>query len=210
MPEDPTSYAIGYEAGEFILGQMREDSVRFDPDSVLTGLEDALREKAPRVERRRMRELLQELEEQVRAGLAGTLREDPVFAAAARRNLEKSRAYHERFGQERGVVTLPSGVQYRVIDEGEGASPTRLDRVVVSFEAGLIDGPEIADGDRVEIEVGSVMEGAQELLMRMREGGRVYGAIPPEHAFGLVGRAPDVGPNETVLVEVELHEVKRP
>ncbi len=206
---DELAYAIGFDAGEYFLGTLEEDELELDIDSVIAGVEDAMMMRDPKVSRGAMRGLLQDLEEDLRQRRAQRLaEEDPVYKVIAEQNLRASREFHQEFGAAPGAVTLPSGVQYRVLRAGEGPKARLNDTVVVSYEARLIDGFEYAESTRRVMEVADALDGGRIILQQMRAGDRWLVAVPPEMAYGELGKAPDVGPNESIIIEVELHEIR--
>ncbi len=133
---------------------------------------------------------------------------DPVFRALADANLRKSRALHEEFGRKNGVTTLPDGVQYEVIVSGSGGRVAPDGTVVVAFKGKLLDGYVFGEAEQKEILVSSLLSGGRSVVERMRVGDRWKVAIPPDQAFGIGGRTPDIGPNETLVIDVTLLEIK--
>ena len=208
-PEDARAYAVGFESGSFILERLQADGVELDVNALLAGLEDALRGAPSRLNETRTRMLLQRLEEEVRGREAERLmQEDPVFRALAEDNLRRSNEFLERFAGQEGVTVLDNGIAYLSLAEGQGESPVEDSTVSVTFDADLIDGTRFADGNRVSFVVGDLHDGARIAVQRMKPGSHWIVAIPPDLAFGLAGRAPDVGPNEAIVVEIELHCVE--
>lgn len=207
-PQDVQAYAVGYEAGSYILERIEADGVEFDIDALLAGLEDALRGSPARLSEARIRMLLQRLEEEVRGReAAGMLESDPVFRALAEENKKRGDAFRKTFGEKDGVVALDDGVLYEVIASGAGASPKMGDTVRVTFDAETIDGARFAVGRDVEVVIDDLFDGARDVLQRMKPGDRWVVVFPPEGAFGLAGRGEDVGPHETIVADIELHSV---
>lgn len=123
---------------------------------------------------------------------------------------------NKRIGQEflaenskkEGVETLSSGLQYKVIEAGDGASPKATDSVTVHYEGTLIDG-EVFDssykrGDSITFKVGQVIQGWQEALQLMKPGATWMLYIPSDLAYGERGTFGSIGPNETLIFKVEL------
>ncbi len=205
-----TSYAVGFDLGASALVGLDADGVEIDRDALLEGLTDAIRTGESRLGPDRARRLLERLDAKVRTRRAeARMDEDPVFRALPERNLQRSHDFHAQFGAEQGAVTLPSGIQYRVKSPGQGDPARAGDTVVVSFRGTLLDGREFARADMAELVVAEVMPGAREALMKMRAGGRWLVCIPPQRAFSLGGRDPDIGPNESLIIDVTLHEIRR-
>lgn len=210
VPVADVSYAIGYALGQDAVERLRADGVDIDNDEVAKGLLAALRGEKPRVDDARRAHLLRVVEEEVRRREAALrLENDPAFRALAEENLRQSRAFHDMVGKEPGVTTLPSGVQYKVVTEGSGAKPTADSVVVASFRATRIDGSEFAHGAMAPVVVNETVPGVQEFLTMMPAGSHWRVAVPPSLAFGELGLPPDLGPNESILVDVTLHEVRK-
>lgn len=207
--EAKRSYAVGHAIGNFARERLNEDAVSVDLDLLVEGFADAVHDRTPDFDSDEMQDVLRIVERQVASRLAERrMDEDPVFRALAEENLKRSRAFHERFGEEEGVTTLPSGVQYRVVSAGEGDSPTASDTVSVSFTASLIDGSVVAVAAKESTRVAGMIEGGREIITHMRPGAVWQVAIPPHLAFGLGGQEPLIGPNETLIVDVQLVEIQ--
>jgi FKBP-type peptidyl-prolyl cis-trans isomerase FklB len=128
------------------------------------------------------------------------------------KNLQTGQAYLEKNGTSKGVVTLDNGMQYKIIVAGKGKKPKPEDKVVVHYKGTLIDGTEFDSsykrGQPASFNVNGVIQGWQQALVMMSEGSKWELAIPPHLAYGARGSGPQIGPNETLLFEVELLEVK--
>jgi FKBP-type peptidyl-prolyl cis-trans isomerase len=209
-PERPygvgeASYSVGYDLGAGVAGTIAEDGLEVDYDELVRGFSDALRGQDPDLDPERMRRILERLHNEVASRLAQQrLEEDPVFRALAEENLRKGRAVQQRFAERERVVTLPSGLMYEPLTTGEGPSAADAETVVVHYESRHSDGSRIASEHTVEFRVASFLDNLQDLLRRMRVGDRWLIIIPPELAYGLAGRDPDIGPNETIILDVEL------
>ncbi|MFG0283935.1 MAG: FKBP-type peptidyl-prolyl cis-trans isomerase, partial [Phycisphaerales bacterium JB039] len=109
-----------------------------------------------------------------------------------------------------GVQTLASGAQYRVLRAGEGAPAGSDATVVVTFRGALLDGRTFTAGEAVEIPLSTVTPGVRELIGSMRPGDWWQLAVPPQLAYRGVGRPDmDIGPNESLIGDVQLLEVRR-
>lgn len=208
IPADDACYSIGYALGQETLERLRADGVEIDADQLAQGLIDAMKGAEPRVDHDRMSMLLRKVEEEVRRHeAAARLESDPAFRALAQANLQRSKEFHSRVSQEENIKSMDGGIQYRVLEEGAGSSPTAGDEVVVTFKAATIDGESFAEAAHQQIPVSEVIEGAKRVLLQMRPGARWRVAIPPSLAFGEPGLPPQLGPNETVVVDVTLHSI---
>lgn len=202
------SYALGHDLGREIAAGLALDDVTPDLQQLVLGFSDGLENKHSTLTRKQIdrtlitfNRIVQERKNQQR------LATDPVFKALYEENLRKSNQFLERFAEKDGAKSLDSGIDYLVINQGAGDSPTKSDTVVATFRALLIDGYEIASGTRVQVDIDAIEQGFQQVLTSMKVGDRWYAAIPPDLAFAGVGRAPDIGPNEAIVVDVTLHEI---
>jgi FKBP-type peptidyl-prolyl cis-trans isomerase FklB len=111
-----------------------------------------------------------------------------------------------------GVSTLPSGLQYKIITAGTGPKPTAQDTVVCNYRGTLIDGKEFdasaKHGGPASFPVSGVIKGWTEALQLMPVGSKWQLFIPPDLAYGARGAGPDIGPNSTLVFEVELVSIK--
>lgn len=202
---DRTSYAIGYDLAVATLDRLRIDQVEFDRDMLARGFMDVIENKPAAFTDQEMTGALMVLERRVNELHARRrFDSDPVFKAYAEENGRKGREFIERFKADPRSVSLPGGTAYRVRESGDGATPKLADTVRVVFEARLIDGTLIGDSQEHQLPLESMVEGAQELIQKMRVGDRWIVVLPPERAFGLGGRPPEVGPNQAIVAEVYL------
>jgi FKBP-type peptidyl-prolyl cis-trans isomerase FklB len=201
---DSVSYAIGMNVGSNMLN----DSVDYDPAVLLQGLRDAAKDSSERLlapagvmsTLMAYQQILSEkrMENMRKAGEAGKVKGDEYRAA---------------YGKKEGVVTLPSGLQYRIIKQGKGPKPTRDQAVVAHYTGTLIDGKKFdSSRDRNEpatFRLTEVIAGWTEALQLMPVGSTWELVIPPDLGYGERGSGP-IGPNETLIFEVELLEAKNP
>ena len=111
-----------------------------------------------------------------------------------------------------GVITLPSGLQYKVIKDGDGKTPKLTDTVVTHYRGTLLDGSEFDSSykrnEPAEFPVSRVIKGWTEALQLMKEGSKWILYVPPKLAYGERGAGGLIGPNETLIFEIELLKVK--
>jgi FKBP-type peptidyl-prolyl cis-trans isomerase FklB len=133
----------------------------------------------------------------------------PAHAQVGR---EKGEAFLAENAKKEGVKVLPSGLQYRVLKEGTGKQPTKEDKVVVHYRGTLVDGREFDSsykrGEPAEFGVTQVIKGWTEALQLMKEGSKWMVYIPWQLAYGAQGRGGLIGPNETLVFEVELISIR--
>ncbi|MEE4637512.1 MAG: FKBP-type peptidyl-prolyl cis-trans isomerase [Wenzhouxiangella sp.] len=197
-------YSIGYEFG----AELRSYDIDLELESVFQAIRDAYGETEPRVEIAEMRRLMTELQEQIRQERM------EAFEQLAENNQQLATEFLAENRGKNGIVALPSGVQYRVIEEGEGDRPGLEDVVTVHYRGSKIDGREFDSSFRRGVpavfQVNSVIEGWQEVLPLMREGAMWQVFLPPELAFGVRGDPPIIGPNEALQFDVRLVQIGVP
>jgi FKBP-type peptidyl-prolyl cis-trans isomerase FklB len=201
--QEKVGYAVGYQVG----GDFRRQGLSVNPEMVVRGVLDALAGSESLMTADEMRQSLVEVQ---REAEAARRREQERLAAE---NLAAGRAFLEKNGEQQGVRTLPSGLQYRVITPGTGPTPRAEDTVTVHYRGTLIDGSEFDSsygrGEPATFRAEEVIAGWKEALPLMSEGARWELFVPPELAYGEAGTG-RVGPNSTLVFEVELLSVSRP
>ena len=134
------------------------------------------------------------------------------LSVLAETNKKEGEAFLAKNKEKKGVVTLPSGLQYKVIKEGTGPKPTPNDTVEVNYRGTLIGGKEFdssaKNGGPVSFVLGRVIPGWVEGLQLMSVGSKYEFYIPSELAYGDRGAGQDIGPNSTLIFEVELVGIK--
>ncbi len=194
------SYAVGWDIG----ADIQRRSTEFDVESLIAAIRDVVAESDPKVSVEEMRTLLTALQEKVRA------EQVEQFRALSEKNQAESEAFLEANKSKTGIVALPSGVQYRIIEEGDGARPGLDSKVSVHYRGSKMDGREFdssfARGTPEEFTVNAVLQGWQEVLPLMKAGSTWQIFIPPELAFGARGNPP-VGPNEALMFDLKLVEI---
>ena len=132
----------------------------------------------------------------------------------AKENLDKGQEFLAENRQKPGVIETASGLQYKVIQEGTGRSPLETDRVKCNYRGKLITGEEFDSsferGMPAEFSLRGVIRGWTEGLQLMKEGGKYELYLPSDLAYGPRGGGQKIGPNETLIFEIELLEVITP
>ncbi len=194
------SYAVGWDIGEDIQRRGAE----FDVEALILAIRDSAAGKEPQVPAEEMVAMLTELQQKVRQEQA------EAFQRLAEENQAAADDFLEKNKAKNGIVVLPSGVQYRIIEEGEGSRPGLEDRVKVHYRGSKINGHEFdssfARGVPEEFPVNTVLRGWQEVLPLMKTGATWQVFVPPELAFGARGNPP-VGPNEALIFDLKLVEI---
>lgn len=194
------SYAVGWDIGEDIQRRGAE----FDVEAIIAAIRDSGAGKDPQVPPEEMVALLTDLQQRVRQEQA------EAFQKLAEDNQRKSEEFLANNLSKNGIVSLPSGIQYRVIEEGDGSRPGMESTVKVHYRGSKINGLEFdssfARGVPEQFMVNSVLRGWQEVLPLMKTGSTWQIFVPPELAFGARGNPP-VGPNEALIFDLKLVEI---
>ncbi len=126
--------------------------------------------------------------------------------------MEKGAAYMQEHATKPGVYTTPSGLQYMVVTEGTGKSPKATDMVLVHYRGTLLDGTEFDSSykrnEPIEFGLNQVIAGWTEGVQLMKEGAKYHFVIPSDLAYGRRGAGGVIGPDETLIFEVELLKVR--
>jgi FKBP-type peptidyl-prolyl cis-trans isomerase FklB len=198
-----SSYAIGMNIGR----NLKRDSVDVDPAVLLRGLKDALAGNKLLLTDDEAKAALTALQTEVRA------KEEAKAKAAALENKQAGEAFLAANKTKEGVVTLPSGLQYKIITAGTGPKPTAEDTVVCHYRGTLVDNTEFDSSykrkEPLKIPVGGVIKGWTEAIQLMPVGSKWQLFIPSDLAYGERG-APGspIGPNSTLIFEVELISIE--
>lgn len=201
--KDKASYAIGVNIGR----SMKKDDMSVDPDVIARGLKDAF-----------VGNKLLLTDEEAQAALT-TLKNDvqkhqqQTYQAAQEKNKQAGDVYLAANKAKPGVVTLPSGLQYKILQPGTGPKPTAADTVVCNYKGTLVDGTEFDSsykrGQPATFPVGQVIKGWTEALQLMPVGSKWELVIPPSLGYGERGtNGGPIGPNETLVFEVELMSIQ--
>ena len=195
------SYAYGWQVGQTIMSRGEE----FDTEAIIAAIRDSAAENDPQLPAEEMAAELRAFQEKVRQeNLEELQRLAEENQTAADEFLAKNKA-------KNGIVAMPSGLQYRIIDEGEGSRPGLDSTVKVHYRGSKLSGLEFdssfARGVPEEFPVNTVLKGWQEVLPLMKTGATWQIFVPPELAFGLQGNPPAVGPNEALMFDLKLVEI---
>jgi FKBP-type peptidyl-prolyl cis-trans isomerase len=198
--KEKASYALGMKVG----GDLRRQGVNaaVDPAIVARGLKDALSGSKPLITEEEEKSALIQLQSQV----VGAQQAKAHEAGAAKR--KEGEAFLAANKSKEGVVTLPSGMQYKILKAGTGPKPTASDTVSCNYRGTLINGKEFDSsykrGEPTSFPVAGVIKGWTEALQLMPVGSKWQLFIPSDLAYGDRGAGGDIGPGETLIFEVEL------
>lgn len=195
--EQRINYSVGYQIG----GDFKRQEVPLNRDYLVKGIEDAIAQTDPLMSQQEMHATLIDLKNRILAEQQNR----------KIKNVEERRAEAQAFlaanAEKDGIVSLPSGLQYKVIRQGTGRTPADKDTVTINYRGTLIDGSEFdssyRDGKPATFPINGVIKGLREALPLMQEGGKYQVFIPPELAYGNRGPLAD----RTLLFEVELLKV---
>lgn len=201
--KDKDSYSIGYQFGTLIKSQ----GVDYDLEVLVAGIRDAFGGKKPQLNEEEMKTVLNDLQKKIWVARQRQLKEQ------AAKNLSEGKAFLDENSKKEGVKTLPSGLQYKIIREGTGASPKESDTVTVHYRGTLIEGTEFDNsfkrGNPETFQVNGVIPGWTEALQLMKEGAKWQIFVPSELAYGERGQGSRIPPNSTLIFEVELISINQ-
>ena len=202
-PKNRISYTIGVNIGQ----DFKSQNMDVDPDLLLMGLKDTLSGKELQLTEEEMVQEIQNFQQEMQAKMAAEMEEK------AAENKASGEAFLAENAKQEGVVVTESGLQYKIIEPGQGDSPGPADVATVHYRGTLIDGTQFDSsydrGQPASFPVGGVIAGWSEALQLMKPGAKWQLVIPAELAYGERGAGQDIGPNSTLLFDVELISVEQ-
>jgi FKBP-type peptidyl-prolyl cis-trans isomerase len=207
-PEPPPSnraelsYALGYEAGRD-LGQRKLD---IDIATVLRGVQDGYSSRKPAYAPQEMQQVIHAMQQKMVAEARA------AYEKLAASNLQKAREFFAKNKAKQGIVTLPSGVQYKVLENGKGNKSPAIDsKVTLQYRGEFLDGMVFDNtedrGKPVVFPVNQMIPGWRQIITRMHVGDHWQVFIPPDQAYGIRGDLPRIGPNEALVFDIHLLDV---
>jgi len=197
--KDKASYSIGLSIGF----NLRRQNVDLNQDAFVAGMKDALSSRKPLLTEQEVRETMVAFEKDMQQK-QGEL---------AKKNAAEAEKFLAENKTKDGVKTTPSGLQYKVLKEGNGAQPKSSDTVTVNYRGTLLDGTDFDSsykrGQPANFAVSAVIKGWTEALQLMKAGSKYQLFIPANLAYGEQGR-PGIPPNSLLTFEVELMDVQSP
>ncbi len=201
-PREKTSYAFGVDVGRNI----RRMVIDIEPDAMVKGLRDALSGVKLLLTEEELNATLTALQNDLRQ------RQVAVMQKVAEDNKKAGEAFLAENKNKPGVVTLPDGLQYKIVQEGSGKKPTATDTVEVNYRGTLVNGTEFDSsfrrGQPAAFKVTDVIPGWVEALQLMPVGSKWQLVIPSKLAYGERGAGSHIPPNSTLVFEVELLAIK--
>jgi len=202
--KEKISYSIGVDIGRSIQKQ----KIGIDPNAFFTGFKDGQANKTTMMSEDQVHQTLLALQTEMLE------RQKAETKKLADKNLAEGQKFLAENKKRKGVVTLPSGLEYRIIKQGTGESPKLTDVVTVNYRGKLINGTEFDSsytrGEPVKLTVNGVIPGWTEALQLMKPGAQWELFIPPKLAYGEMGANQIIGPNTTLIFDVDLLSVEKP
>jgi FKBP-type peptidyl-prolyl cis-trans isomerase len=206
------AYAVGLGMGQRLREELLYHGIQADNDLIVRGLIDGLNDLPSLYPEDEMMAAIAKIEAAIRTRRAEQLiASDPSVRKLCEDNLARSRMFLEQNAKMTGVEVLPGGVQVRVIKNGDGKVVGNSKWVIAKFEVALADGTVVDASDDVKparVPTLRLPPAVLEAIRPMRVGSKWQIALPPEQAHGLAGKPPIIGPNQALMVDVELRGVE--
>lgn len=199
--QDQLGYSYGY-----VMGRTNADTLKqINLNAFIQGIKEGSTGQKASLTDEEMAKALAQYKQQTEAK---QMRE---FKQAADVNAKHGETFLVENAKKAGVITRPSGLQYSVLQQGTGKSPSAKSKVSVNYEGRLLDGTvfdsSFARNEAVEFQVSQVIQGWTEGLQLMNEGAKYRFFIPAKLAYGEIGAGDAIGPNSTLIFDVELLKV---
>jgi FKBP-type peptidyl-prolyl cis-trans isomerase FklB len=197
---------VSYGMGVSVARNFKQQGIEIDADLVVKGLRDELSGAKLLMTEEDLTNTMREFQAELRQKQARARK------LAAEENKKAGTVFLAENKKKEGVVTLPSGLQYKILKKGTGKKPKETDTVEVHYRGTLIKGTEfdssLRTGQPTTLQLTGVIPGWKEALKRMPVGSKWQLFIPPQLAYGERGSGSDIGPNSTLIFEVELLTIK--
>lgn len=199
--QDQLGYSYGY-----VMGRTNADTLKqINLNAFIQGIKEGSTGQKASLTDEEMAKALAQYKQQTEA------KQMLEFKQAADVNAKQGEAFLVENAKKAGVITRPSGLQYSVLQQGFGKSPSAKSKVSVNYEGRLLDGTvfdsSFARNEAVEFQVSQVIQGWTEGLQLMKEGAKYRFFIPAKLAYGEIGAGDAIGPNSTLIFDVELLKV---
>lgn len=200
--KEKVSYAIGMNMGN----GMHRQSVQVDPNILLRGLKDGLAGGKTLMTEEEAKAVMAELQNEMRKAQQEKMQQEGAA------NKKEGDAFLAANKSKEGVKVLPSGLQYKILKEGNGPKPAATDTVVCNYRGTLVDGKEFDSSEKhggpATFPVNGVIKGWTEALQLMPVGSKWQLFLPSDLAYGDRGAGPDIGPGASLIFEVELMSIQ--
>lgn len=189
---------LSYAMGALFSQNLDQKQLELDIPAFLQAIEDSLKNAEPKMTTQEMQEILTKFQEE----------ESKQLAALAEKNLADGKKFLEENKGKEGVTELPSGLQYKIVSEGDGEKPTADSTVTVHYRGMLLDGTEFdssySRGEPIELQLARVIKGWQEALPLMKVNSKWQIYVPADLAYGTHGAGTAIGPNAALIFDIEL------
>lgn len=201
--QQQVSYSLGLQIG----GDMRRNQIPVDLQSLVAGISDALKGVEPKLSEEQRREVMMRFQQEMQQKAQARM------AEAGKQNEVTGTTFLAENAKKEGIQVTQSGLQYRVVKKGTGATPTAEDTVRCHYEGTLINGTVFDSsykrGEPAAFPVSGVISGWTEALQLMKVGGKWELFIPAKLAYGERGSPPRIAPNEVLLFTIELLDIAK-
>ena len=195
---EQASYGIGINIGR----NLKSDGLEIDVEALAQGIKDVIADAEPRLTQAQISAALQTFQQEMEAKAAARAK------VVGETNLREGKAFLAKNKAQEGIITLPSGLQYKVLKQGEGPSPKVTDTVRTHYHGTLLDGTvfdsSVERNEPATFPVGRVIRGWTEALQLMQVGSKWRLFVPAELAYGPQGAGADIGPHAVLIFDVEL------
>lgn len=195
---DSQKQKVVYALGMRMVGQLKRVTADVDSKIIVQGMKDVLDGKPTKIQESEVEPLFEQAK-----------------AYGALKQSEKNKADGESFlaknAKADGIKTIPDGLQYRIVQEGNGEQPTTNDLIIVKYRGNFVDGKEFDRSEHFLTKTDGGMKGWQDALQRMRVGSKWVIFVPSELGFGHEGEpGHQIGPDATLIYELELVSIAKP
>lgn len=201
--KDKLSYSIGVDLGK----NFKNQGIEVNPETLAKGMQDGMSSDHVQLSDEQMKDVLSKFQKELMA------KRSAEFSKKAEENKTKGQSFLSSNKSKAGVVVLPSGLQYKIVQEGNGTKPGKADTVTVEYTGTLIDGTVFdsteKSGKPATFQVSQVIPGWTEALQLMSPGSTWEVYVPSDLAYGSRSVGGPIGPNETLIFKIHLISVKK-
>ncbi|MDX1795907.1 MAG: FKBP-type peptidyl-prolyl cis-trans isomerase [Hydrogenovibrio sp.] len=196
--DQKASYALGIDLAK----NFEKQGLDLDLDALVLGMKDVMNKQKIRLTEDEMQKAVQEVKQKM------IKKQQEARKLQGEKNAKAGQAFLEKNKTKPGVKVTKSGLQYKVLTEGKGTSPTDEDYITANYKGTLIDGTVFDSsykrGTPIEFQLNNVIAGWKEALKMMKPGAKWEIYVPPSLAYGSKGAGRVIGPNETLIFTIEL------